>query len=390
LAITARNHAPMIAVSSFLSQRDVSALARDPSADVRATTARKVAHVFAHPKITDTERKLALDVLTVMARDAEIRVRVALSQSIKDNPDIPRKMAQQLARDVGEVAVPILQFSSALTDEDLLDVIAAGSSHHQLAIARRKLVSESVSGALVERGDESVVSTLLENPAATIASSTLALALERFPGEGVVPNAMARREHLPFAIAEQLVSRVSEGLKLHLVTHHDLPPDLAADLLLESREKATVGLISDDSVGRDAATLVAQLDRSGRLTATLLLRAVYGGDFELFVHGLAQLARIPAANAYQLVRDPGQRGFAALYERCGLPENMFSPAEVAVAVAIETHYEDDPASRPRFVELAVSRLQKRFGGKGGGEEIDALLARLTRPRVGGERKTHAA
>src|SRR5262249_5304439 len=118
----------MISVSSFLSQTDVKKLLADPSPDTRAATAHKVGRVFGYAKISEAERKLAHAVLSVMVRDAEARVRQALAESIKDNPNVPRILAMRLAKDVGAVATPILQFSPALTDEDLVDVIEAGSS----------------------------------------------------------------------------------------------------------------------------------------------------------------------------------------------------------------------------------------------------------------------
>ena len=58
-----------------------------------------------------------------MIKDAEVRVREALAQNLKENPDLPHDVALSLAQDVDQVALPILQFSDVLTDDDLIEII---------------------------------------------------------------------------------------------------------------------------------------------------------------------------------------------------------------------------------------------------------------------------
>lgn len=379
----------MISVS-VLSEKDVERLLNDPSAETRAATVRKVASVLNVPKLNAEERKLALDVFAIMARDAEVRVRRALSESIRSNPAVPRELVKQLAGDIGEVAVPVLQVSSVLTDDDLVEIIAAGSNDHHMAIAGRASVSETVSGALIERGTEQVVSRLLENDGAKVKETSFERALERFPGSGPVSDAMAGRKHLPMAVAQRLVDRVSEKLRLHLVTHHDLPSDIATDLVLDSRERAIVGLASDNHEPRDLGALVGELKRTGRLTSTLLLRALYTGDLDFFAFSLASIADISVGNARRLIHDPGRLGLKALYQRCGLPERMLPLARVAIAVASEMQYDGGPADRARFVERAIERLLTHFDGVVPEDDVDWLISRLGRARSEAVRATHFA
>jgi uncharacterized protein (DUF2336 family) len=138
--------------------------------------------------------------------------------------------------------------------------------------------------------------------------------------------------------------------------------------------------MADDSAGRDTAALAAQLEKVGRLTGTLLLRALYAGDLEFFTHGLAQLAKMPAANVQQMVRDPRQQGLKALYQQSGLPARLLAPAQIAIAVASDMHYEGDPAQRQHFVERAIVRLKAQFGRTVPTDDIDWLIDRLMQPR----------
>ncbi|MFX8731471.1 DUF2336 domain-containing protein, partial [Acinetobacter baumannii] len=91
-------------------------------------------------------------------------------------------------------------------------------------------------------------------------------------GSQKVADNLALRARLPITITERLVAVVSDKIREHLVTHHEMPPDLAADLLLQSREKALVGLLAENET-IDVAALVRDLKTNGRLTPTLILRA---------------------------------------------------------------------------------------------------------------------
>ncbi|MDH3702402.1 MAG: hypothetical protein OEU46_13910, partial [Alphaproteobacteria bacterium] len=102
--------------TSNLDQSDVKRLLSDPSAEVRADTASKVAAEFGTGVLSDGERVLAEEIFRVMAKDVEVLVRESLSQSIRDIPDVSSDIARVLAEDENDsVALPILEFSQALS-----------------------------------------------------------------------------------------------------------------------------------------------------------------------------------------------------------------------------------------------------------------------------------
>lgn len=106
-----------------LSEQDVNRLLADPSGEARAEMAAKIAADFDAGELTGSERKMAEDIFRLMVKDAEVRVREALSQNLKENPTVPHDVAMSLARDVDSVALPVLQFSEALSDEDLIEIV---------------------------------------------------------------------------------------------------------------------------------------------------------------------------------------------------------------------------------------------------------------------------
>jgi len=106
--------------STKLSSADVAKLLQDPNVENRAAAAAKVATTFGDAQLTEGERKIAEDIFRVMLKDASVRVRHALAESLKENPDVPHDVATSLAKDVDEVALPVVEFSSVLTDQDLI------------------------------------------------------------------------------------------------------------------------------------------------------------------------------------------------------------------------------------------------------------------------------
>lgn len=365
-----------------LTGADVEKLLRDPSPGNRAETAHKIGQTYANTTLSADERAVAEEILRSMARDAEIMVRSALSESVKDNPNLPKDIAISLAADVVEVAEPMLQFSKALSDSDLLEIIQnKPPPGHQLAVARREYLSESLSDALVATDHEEVVAELVANDGATITESTMNRVIDGFGDSDRVNSSLVRRQSLPLTVSERLVSLVSDSLRDHLVTHHELSPSVASSILMQTRERATVGLVSAGTDVMDLENLVDQLNSNGRLTPTLMLRALCMGDTGFFEAALALRADISVVNAYTLIHDPGDRGFKALYKRCALPEDMYPVFRAAVEVAKETDYDGGEDDQSRYRQRMIERILTQFEDGFDSDDLDFFIDRLGKSTV---------
>ena len=270
-----------------LREEDVARLLANPSADTRAEIAVKIAGQ--HPALSSAQRKLAEDIFRLMVKDAEVRVREALSRQLKENPLVPHDVALTLARDVDAVALPMLQFSEVLTDEDLIEIVRAQSPEKQVAVASRAHVSSGVAEALVDSHNETVVATLVSNEGAELTEATLQRVVDEFGASEAVGKPLVERASLPVTVAERLMAKVSENLRVALAARQDLSPETVANLLLQARELAVLGLADSDT---DVAKLVDHLYRNNRLTPSIILRAVCMGDTTFFETALAKLARL--------------------------------------------------------------------------------------------------
>lgn len=323
-------------------------LLEEPSTAARAETAAAIAQEFSTGELSERERRIAADILGAMAQDVERQVRWALAEHVKACPLLPRGIAQKLAKDVESVALPVLQFSSVLTDQDLIDLVREGRESKQIAIARRSGVSTQVSQSLIETGCERVVGTLLANHHAEISDQGFAQIMADFPKNREIHGLVVGRPYLPMTTIERLITLVSDELRAELIEGHGFPCELAEILASAGREKAlSEGLCGGEE--SDIRELVRALNARQALTPTLILRWLCLGDLRFFQVAMAELAEIPVKNAGILAFEQGRQGLKSLFEQAGLPANLFAAFRVAVEV-IKEGEADRLATARRIVE----------------------------------------
>ena len=357
-----------------LNEEDVKRLLSNPTGDVRAEIADKIASQ--HEGLSAGERKLAEDIFRLMVRDAEVRVREALARQLKENPTVPHDVALALARDVEDVSLPMLQFSDVLTDEDLIEIVRSQDPHKQVAVAGRHHVSASLADALVDTGSEDAVATLVSNDGAELTENTLNRVVDRFGESEAVGKSLVERKALPITVAERLMTKVSENLRQHLVARQDLSPEAVAVMMIQARELAVLGLSGSDS---DVVQLIDHLYKVGRLTPSIVLRAVCMGDMTFLEVALAKLAKIKVENCRTLIHDAGKRGFEALFEKAGLPKAFYAAMRAAIDVSYEMEYDGGPNDRERFSRRMIERILTQYGDLGvefENDDLEYLLAKM--------------
>lgn len=366
---------------THLAKEDVKQLLSNPSAAARAHVAAKVAGELRDGALSKNERVIAEEIFRAMVKDVELLVRETISKSILNIPDVSSDIARTLAMDENDsVALPVLEFSGVLTDRDLIEIINGCQPERRLVVARRKHLSEAVSEALVERGNEDTVVTLVSNQSAEISESTFDKIVDRFGANERVQYNLVRRPALPLVVAERLVDKVSSNIKDYLVTHHELSPELASDLLLDSRERALVRLLTDGAYRPDVEELVGQMAANGRLSASLILRALCTGDLTFFEAAMAHKAGIPLSNARVLIHDDGALGLQSLFRKAHMPERLFPAFRAAVDIARISELERSDSEPDWRQRLIMERVLTQFEqlAEYDSDDVDYLLGRLAR------------
>ncbi len=365
-------------MTNTLSASDVERLLRDPSVDARADVAAKVAQQVGGSRLSPEERTIAEDIVRVLTRDAAIRVRQALADQLKESRTVPRDVALALAHDVDAVSLPILTHSLVLSDEDLVEIIRCSGGAKQAAIAGRERVSAAVAEAIVAADEPAALATLVANDGAELKEETLQRVLDRHGGNDLIKEPMARRAQLPVTVLERLVAAASAGIRDILSKRNDLPSHLASDLVLNTRERATVSLLSPTSPAAEALQLAEHLQRSGRLTPSIIIRAICLGDLAFVEAAFAVLADIPVHNARLLMYDAGPLGFKAVFERCRLPAEFFELFRIGLRVAQQTDFDGGENDRERHRRRTLERILTQYETIGdiGAEDLDYLLGKL--------------
>ena len=366
-------------VSNRLTQDDVAKLMADPSAEVRAETTAKIASQFVVEALSPAERQIAEDIFRKLVKDVEVRVRESLAAHLKNSPDLPHDVAMALACDVDSVSLPMLKFSEVLTDEDLVVIVRDQGGAKQVAIAQRSSVSSRVADALIDTGNEKAVARLVANEGAKLTEQALGRVIDEYQESEAVSDSLSRRPSMPAAISAQLVEALSERLQDFLLQKHDVSPDVASNLILQARERATMSLVDYGSTDTELENLVEQLARKDRLTASLLLRALCMGDMGFFERALARLADLPLQNTRILIHDHGGLGLESVYMKADLPKRLFPAFLAGIELSDETDYDGRQNDRSRFIERMLERVLTQFEDpqtRMTQEDIDYLMGKL--------------
>lgn len=376
----------LLEMTAKLSKSDVERLLTDPSAEARAEAAAKIAtHYHAQADFGEQEKKLAEEIFSLMCKDAEERVRLALADNLKECTFLPNDIARTLANDVVAVSNPILKYSSVLTDDDLIEIVKSQGEEKQKAIAAREKVSANVSDALIDTRNEAVVDTLVANNGAEISANSMQRVLDDFASSELVKSSMVGRSSLPMEVSERLVNMVSEKLQQELLTKHELPVDKVSDLILQSREKATLGLVNGDNKKHDSRRLIVHLYQNNRLTPTIMLRALCMGDMEFFEGSVAVRSRIPLSNTRELIHAGDRTQVASILDKAELPKPLQPAFAAAIQVADDTDYDGGADDQERFRRRMIERIITNFEDPDsamGDDNIEYLLAQLTQIDAG--------
>jgi len=331
----------------------------EPSVETRAELTGIICEQFNSGQFRAQEKDIVKEILGFLSRDVETKIRQAVSETMKENDDLPHDVAMRLAKDVEAVANPILEFSNVLTDEDLEEIIASVEQAGKIeAIAKRKNVSEKISASIIETKEKIAVEALVANDGAKIADESKERVVDYFGSSEDVMAALIKRGNLSSTLAERMVTLVSEKLQNKLAEEYHIRPLALRTTFGASNEKVVLGVISENTDKMGVQNLVDQLYKTGKLTHSIVLRALCRADLEFFEVGMAKLAGIPAVNARKLIRTSDKKGFEALFNAASMPSTMKEAAETLLSLILESERkegEDSSLFSRRLIENIISK-----------------------------------
>lgn len=303
-----------------LREEDIRILVRHSDPERRANAAQRICRTYRDLPLSDTEMRLAQDLLKFMAKDAIEMVRRALAVTLKNSPDLPRKVAMQLAADVDNIAVPVLENSPVLTDKDLIEILKSQAAAKIVAVAKRPQVSGKLVKAIVRYGDSRSVAVVAANDGAIIDAETAEDILEFYYDDDLIHEAMISRRDLPATVMEKIITVASEEAALFLNGHKDVSAKQAVDIAVRTRERASMELIHENQPEKELREFSLHMSQMGRLTPSFLIRAVGLGRMSVVKHSLAVMAGISSNKSGLMLFDTGPLGLTSLCGQAGLDD----------------------------------------------------------------------
>lgn len=346
-----------------LTAMDVRKLTEEPSLQMRGRLAAKIAIDYRSGHFTPVECDIAHDIFRILIKDVEKKIRALLSEQLAHCPGAPHDIILTLAEDEAEVAMPVLEFSEVLSENDLLAIVESTEEVMKLrAVARRECVSASLASRLIETRQELVLGDLFANKGAELAEEKMLSAWDSFGDNEPLLKILVQRGGLPLAVAERVFFAVSNELKRQLVASYKFEAPRIQKTVNDIREWEMLGIIpahsdADPNDDEEIEALVASLHAGGRLSHSLLIRALCVGNLAVFEAGIAKLAGMPRANARILLCDPGGLGFDSIYRAAAMPEGFHGAVQALFIMALEeTDY--GRAKRADFRKRIIDRIYR--------------------------------
>jgi hypothetical protein len=292
-------------------------LINDEVAEVRARLGRKIAAKL--PELSGPEaarlRDAATAKLLVLARDAEVEVRRALSSAVAGLDCIPREIVMTLVRDVDAlVSVPIIEFSPLLDDDDLIALIAEPPNALSLsAMARRSQLSPQIVDSLIDARDVSVLVTLLHNTATQIRESALDRITEMAAAVEDLRAPLVQRPELTERLVVKLSNFVASSLIFELSVRSGLSDEVRHMLerrLAEGADEKPGEIPSEEQIASASRRhaereVIAGIARRAGLSLDAVQR-VFSTGMPKAIVALAWKAELSMATALALQAFPGR------------------------------------------------------------------------------------
>ena len=185
----------------------------------RVETLRRVTDLFINGAVDYSDEQVGLfdDVFQCLIHHIETSAKALLSNRLAPIDSAPPQTIRALAfDDLIEVAAPVLSLSERLDDEALIETARTKSQAHLMAISTRRVLSGAVTDVLVQRGDDEVVQSTVNNPGAEFSERGFTRLVSRAEGDDDLATCVGLRPTIPRHLYLKLVAKASATVRARL------------------------------------------------------------------------------------------------------------------------------------------------------------------------------
>lgn len=308
-------------------------LARTTDSGKRRELLREVTDLFFETSASRSERETALfdDVLKLVASEMQDETLVELSETFADSAAAPAGLMQDLANRSFNVAAPILRRSGSLSESMLLHVVNNNSQEHIKAVAQRESVSESLSDAIVRRGDDHALDALIRNAGARLSRASMETAVDRARSNSMLHEGVVGRGDMPLDLLNEMYFVVETRLREQILGRNAAVDPATLDAALTKARARINKAAGDLSVEAKAAMSFIQAKKaSGELSARMLVSLYREAKHMHFLYGLAEVTQVDPQTVSDLIERKDLDGMAMICRAANIDRPLF----VTLAVLI--------------------------------------------------------
>lgn len=301
-------------------------LAKEASSDNRRALLREVTDMFFEHDgaLSGVEAGLFDQILVRVTTDLEFEVRRELAQRFAGAQQGPSELMRTFAQQEIEVAAPVLSYSRALTDADLIEVVYDQGQDHMLAVSKREAVSEALSDVLVARGGDTVLASLLQNEGANLSRRAMETAVDRAHRNEALHGPIVERKAIPLDLLNEMYFSVSERLRQRILQRNaEIDPAELERALANARTRVAIdqGALPPDYAEADRA--VKALAAQGKLNGGMLAALMREDQRTKFYFAFAHMTDLDFLTARRLFHKPDLEAIATACRAAGFDRPLF-------------------------------------------------------------------
>lgn len=327
-----------------------------PTAEIRANAVQKIGRDIRTAELSSAERAFATKLMDRICADVSEHVRRALSVTLQNSKNLPRHIALKLIEDIDSIAVPILASSPCLNEEDLVEVLRSGAADKIRAVAQRKTISLYISNAIVSYGDGAAIARLAANDGALISPETAEMIAELHADDDLIREAALSRHDMPPAVVAKLIAHSAGKVHVNLKSYPGMSDSRAASVARDTQERAHSYAIGGSWADGRLRDYAKALDKSGKLTPRLILRAAGRGDIRFTIMGLSLLAGQTTEKVRLMVLASSGLGLKALAMRARFTASQMELLKACIQTYLSVELENRALTPAKFQLFVAERL----------------------------------
>ena len=287
----------------------------------RVETLRRVTDLFINGAVDYSDQQVGLfdDVFQCLIDHIETSAKMLLANRLAPIDTAPPLTIRALAfDDVIEVAGPVLSQSMRLDDKTLIENARSKSQAHLMAISTRRTLSGAVTDVLVQRGNDEVIQSTVNNPGAEFTERGFTRLVSRAEGQDDLTTCLGLRPSMPRHLYLKMLAKASDTVRQRLEAAN---PQQAAQVPIAVKEATRRARSAPSPVTRNAEiahALVKSLHDDGRLDEVEVAKFAGAGKFDEANASIAAMANVPVAVAENMMIETRAEGVMILARVAGL------------------------------------------------------------------------